>query len=39
MINKQNKNHHRNRYPHKRIPDIIIDPKKTNKKEKDNTES
>lgn len=32
MINKQNKNHHR--YLHKRIPDIIIEPPKTNKKRK-----
>lgn len=35
MINNH-KPHHI--YLHKRIPDIIIEPKKTNKKEKDNTE-
>lgn len=39
MINKQNKNHHRNRYLHKRIPDIIIEPKTNkHKKKKINTE-
>lgn len=32
MINKQNKNHHR--YLHKRIPDIIIDPKTKHKNKK-----
>ena len=37
MINKQNKNHHRNRYLHKRIPDIIIEPQKQQTKNpKDN---